>query len=104
MFRIIQSLSLKLTSVTTMSYFCCGRWRIYYTLLQLVYIEVGEISENSLESGELSVILPRLKIIDMSEQKYFAPECILLDTECEGVSCASSFELPDSNWIGEKEL
>mgnify|MGYP003468288842 FL=1 len=40
----------------------------------------------------------------MSEQKYFAPECILLDTECEGVLCASPVELPDSNWLGEKEL
>jgi hypothetical protein len=40
----------------------------------------------------------------MSEQKYFAPECILLDTECEGVLCASPVELPDSNWFGEKEL
>lgn len=69
-----------------------------------LFCAIGRSAEKSLESGELSVILPGFKIMDMSEQKYFAPECILLDTECEGVLCSSSFELPDSNWIGEKEL
>lgn len=79
-------------------------WRSMPGQLLNLFCAIGRSAEKSLESGELSVILPDFKIIDMSEQKYFAPECILLDTECEGVLCASPFELPDSNWFGEKEL
>ena len=40
----------------------------------------------------------------MSENTYFAPECIMLVNEYEGVLCASPVELPDSNWFDEKEL